>query len=220
MIQMAEPEPSLLDGLLARPVDFSARTRLICGDVGSIDNMLLPERIAWDLFRPQILARLQALDEKRSFMQLVDLVDQRHELGWTALDAVAAQAWILLELPDGPWPLVARRPRISRDLAVSVHRDLMALAGWGNLGEAVRLFGLHTRSALYNAARLAPSRLRAHQPGTEQIRGVEEQKRQSVFNVAGKDLLSEFILRATLGACLPLTVFDLLVAGLYGAIVD
>ena len=51
-------ESNLLEGMLRRPVDYSAQTRLVVAHTDDIDIALLPESLAWNLFRPVVIWNL------------------------------------------------------------------------------------------------------------------------------------------------------------------
>jgi DNA-directed RNA polymerase subunit beta' len=148
------------DGFLRRPVDYSARTRLVIGETPDLDTALLPSRVAWNLFKPVIINALTETGAARNIKVAAKLVENHAGKALSALEAVCAQALILLSLPSGPWRLVAMHIRPTADLALRVQPELLDQIGWDNLGKSVKLFSILTDQATREAADLlTPSRL-------------------------------------------------------------
>jgi hypothetical protein len=124
---------TLREGVLFRPVDFSAAARLVAGATPDSDTVLLPDRLAMKLFEP--------------------LVDRPRD----ELDDRLAGRLVLLVTEQGPWPLFAVRFRTTPEASLRVHPDLLDIVGWENLGERAAIFAVLTADASQEATRLLPT---------------------------------------------------------------
>jgi hypothetical protein len=201
----------MLDGLLRRPVDFSARTRLVAEQTPGLDVALIPVRIAWELFLPLVIRELKRSGKADTIESAKKAIERRDEDALAALEAVCEHACVLAACESGPWPLVAFRVRLTHDLAFAAHPSFLDAAGWGNLGKDIRLFSVLLEDAQEEALeRLLPSRLLAS-PAVEGASEVARRKQLSPFSMVRDAVVPEVAVRALLERSLPLGLRDHLV---------
>ena len=152
---------NLLDGLITKPVDYSARTRLVVGDTGDLDTAIFPELFIWKLLRPKILHDLTRSDLP-TIKAATEEINKRSQRAYEALERVCSETFILIAPSLSVWRLIALRPKFSAELALVIHQQLMDLIGWENLGKEVRLFSLLSEEAIKEVGqKLLPSVLSA-----------------------------------------------------------
>jgi hypothetical protein len=144
------------EGFLHRAVDFSATARLVAGQTPDGDTALLTHRLAWDLFRPLVVAEI-ARSEQGADRSAIASRAPHDATVIAAVRALADHALILVTVPEGPVRLLSLRFRPSADRALTVHPDLLDLIGWENLGRPVGMFAVLTREAGAEARTLLPS---------------------------------------------------------------
>lgn len=199
---------SLRDGFLRRPIDYSARTRLVSGDTPSLDTALLPAQLAWNLFLPLVARDLHEADDTKPLYWAVRQIEERTELALAALEAVCSRSLILLSLPCGPWPLIALRAQLARDLSLRVHPDLMDLIGWENLGERVSIFALLTREGTQDAANyMTVARLQ----NNDKLESCDFSSPESIFELGQNSLVEELSWAALTGKEFPIPRIDHLI---------
>ncbi|MFF1918469.1 hypothetical protein ACFVYE_44565 [Streptomyces sp. NPDC058239] len=162
---MARPRSTgtLRDDFLRRPVDYSARARLVIAkppNFGDRDTVPDPEAVflgrdlALHLVEPLLVHALISTATARQGWEARAMIEEHAEEAMRLLDAVCEQALILVALPHGPWPLVALRVQAAEVPALQVQPGLLDLAGWKNLGETVRIFSVLTTEAIREATGL------------------------------------------------------------------
>jgi hypothetical protein len=202
--RLAEEDGTLREGFLHRPADYSARTRLAVDDTPDVDTCLLPERLAWDLYYPLVIARLKATGEADTIKSAKKLIGRRTEGACAAFGAVCAGAVVLASPAGGPCRLLALRVRPTGELALKVHPELLDRVGWDNLGRRVNLFAVLTAEAEDEAVeRLLPSRLFA-----QDARDTQGEAPPSAFDVGEANLIDELARWASTGRSFPLTQGD------------
>jgi DNA-directed RNA polymerase subunit beta' len=196
---LAKRDGTLRDGFYRRPADYSARTRLVADDdVTDFNACLLPERLAWSLYEPLVIAQLKAQGFSDTIKSARRMLERKDEEAHAALEAVCSSALVLAAPTYGPWPMVALRPRLTPELALKVRPELLDLIGWENLGQPVRLFAVLTTEATDEAReRLLPSRLSA-QTITDQ-----SDQRESPFDVNEVNLIDHLTQWAAEGRSFP-----------------
>jgi hypothetical protein len=172
------------DGFLFRPVDFSASTRMIVGEVPDVDTVQLPVRLARQLFEPLLRRRQHrsrhaagggpAGAKPRSSGEPADAVEDDYP-----------DELVLLAAARGPWPLFAVHFRTTHEVSLTVCPELLDMLGWDNLGKPVAVFAVLTDEARHEAVRLMPSVLAAERAAP----GVPGGKHKSPFDLAGADFL-------------------------------
>ena len=100
--------PTLLEGMLCRPLDYSAQTRLVATDTGDPDVTFLPEQLAWDLYRPEVVAQLHE-NRNLKVKQALAEIQRRSEAAWEALQTVTEKTIVLAAPVNSSWRLVAVR---------------------------------------------------------------------------------------------------------------
>jgi hypothetical protein len=199
---LAKRRGTLRDGFLQRSADFSARTRLTAEETPNLDSALLPERFAWDLYQPLLIARLRAIGAADTIKSAWRLIEKRSEVAREALETVCADALMLAAPSAGPWPLLALRLRLTSELALKVHPDLLDRIGWDNLGQRVNLFAVLTTEARAEAVeRLLPSRLAVRE-------GPTDIDPPSAFDVGEAELIDELARWAATERSFPLSRAD------------
>jgi hypothetical protein len=197
---------TLRDGFLRRPVDYSARTRLVTGDTPDPRTALVPVRLAWNLFMPLLVNELIEMGVSTNVKAAKQQLGARSADAYAALEKVCASSLLLLAPHSGPWPLLALHTRPTADLALCVHPDLLTGIGWGNLGEPVRIFAVLTAEAQRDAVGLlTPDRLREEKrsrPGSEQ---------GSVFDIDQNNVPDRLVEAALDGSTFPLCEADKLI---------
>ncbi|MBY8846216.1 hypothetical protein [Streptomyces sp. SP2-10] len=174
---------SLRDDYLRRPVDYSARARLVIArlpdpaedDSGpATDTVLLGRDLVLRLVEPLLVHALTSSGVVAHPWGARPLIENRAEDATRLLDSVCEHAWVLVAFPHGPRRLVALRLRAAGIPALQVQPGLLDLVGWKNLGEPVRIFSVLTEEAVREATDLltvdAPPRPAApgpphHAPG-------------------------------------------------------
>jgi DNA-directed RNA polymerase subunit beta' len=160
---LAKRKGTLREGILDRPADYSARTRIAANLNLDVDWCELPERLAFDLYRPLLIGELKSCGAADTIMAATGVLRRRDAAAYTALDAVCSRALVLVAPASAPWPLVALRVRLTKDLALKVSGALLDRIGWKNLGKEVLLFSVLTTEAESQAqTRLLPSTLGAN----------------------------------------------------------
>ncbi|MFD7489860.1 hypothetical protein [Streptomyces mirabilis] len=162
---MARPSSTgtLRDDFLRRPVDYSARARLVMarppnhGDGEAVpdpDTALLGRDLALHLVEPLLVHALTSSSAARRKREAQEMIKDHAEAAIRLLDAVCEQARVLVALPHGPWPMVALQVRASEVPALQVQPGLLDLVDWKNLGETARIFGILTTEAIEEATGL------------------------------------------------------------------
>ena len=121
----------------ARPL-FSGRAALVSGFELELDQVGLPEEMAWDLFGPQVEREIGRAEE----------VAQRSPQAAEVLDAIMGRSWVLLYsaqrvlVDDGPasTAVVAFRPRRLAGAAVRVHPRVCRLMELDFDGDQIEVF--------------------------------------------------------------------------------
>jgi hypothetical protein len=143
-----------------RFVDYSALTSLVAGDTPAIDSALLPSNLAWNLFKPMVMYKLVETGATQNIKAAKRMVDDHAADAVHALSDVCGETMILISLPSGPWPFIAMRTTLTRELALQFQPALFDRIGWGLLGEHVKIFSILTREAAREARNiLTPSQL-------------------------------------------------------------
>lgn len=151
---------TLRDNFLTRYTDFSASANLATSDTGDIGTALLPLKLAWTLLQPTITRFLVTTGIAENAQTAWTLAGEHARQAEMALDTACARSLVLLSFPTGPWRLTAMHIRPVDDHAVHVHPDLLDHAGWGNLGQRIKIFSVLTGRAVQEAERLlTPARL-------------------------------------------------------------
>ncbi|MFC5216607.1 hypothetical protein [Streptomyces coerulescens] len=162
---MARPSSTgtLRDDFLRRPVDYSARARLVIanppnsGDTvadPAPDTVFLGRDLALHLVEPLLVHLLISTATARQGWEAQEMIKEHAEPAMRLLDAACEQVLVLVALPHGPWPMVALRVRAAEVPALQVRPGLLDVAGWENLGETVRIFSVLTTEALKEATGL------------------------------------------------------------------
>ncbi|MER7693208.1 hypothetical protein [Streptomyces sp. NPDC097610] len=162
---MARPSSTgtLRDDFLRRPVDYSARARLVIatppypGDGDTVpgpDTVFLGRDLALHLVEPLLVHALTSSDAAHQPRDAHMMIREHAEDAMRLLDALCEQALVLIALPHGPWRMVALRVRTAGIPALQVQPGLLDLVGWKNLGEPVRVFGILTDEAVREATDL------------------------------------------------------------------
>jgi hypothetical protein len=189
---------SLLDGILTKPVDYSARTRLVVGDTGDLDTAIFPELFIWKLLRPKILHDLRKNDLP-TLKAATQEFNRRTPRAYEALERACSQAFILAAPKLSRWRLIALRPKFSGELALVIHPQLMDLIGWENLGKEVKLFSVLSEEATNEVAqKLLPNVLRAASLPTVTIASQFEKESSMLFiekNRIASDLANRSLFR-------------------------
>jgi len=158
---------TLLDMLLARPLDYTAQTRITAEHTGDIDLAFLPETLAYELFRPFIDA--------------------------TTFDC--SKFAILVSVDSSFSRFIALRFQLTHDLTLKVHSGLMDLLGWELLGKSARILALFSNEAIEEAlSTLAPSRLLQQKSPTIVSNSVLDVAKEDIISfVSTKALLQESV---------------------------
>jgi hypothetical protein len=208
---LAEDRTTLLDGLLRRPVDFSGRTRLVVGETTNIDSALVPERLMWSLFQPLIYGDVERKGADRIKLAREETI-ARTERAYAALTDIARNSIVLVSPSSSEWRLVALRPVVTSDLAVTIHPELMDRIGWENLGKPVRVFAILSEEAAKEAEdSLLPSRLSGLQSLAEDSAKVQLEKGNSIFYIDREHVISEISRRALTHSSHNLNIYDQLI---------
>ncbi|MEU0213276.1 hypothetical protein [Streptomyces canus] len=197
------PTGTIRDDFLYRPIDYSACTRLVTGDTPDTSTALLPDRLAWDLFKPLIARTLVDTRVSANVLAAGHLVRSRAAEAFPALKAVCDRSLVLVAFPSGPWPLLAFRVRLTDELALRIRPELLEDIGWENLGERIKIFAVLTEGARSEATNLLmPERLPT-MPASNTRRPA-----RSAFNLPATDLTDELARAALQAASLPLSPDD------------
>jgi DNA-directed RNA polymerase subunit beta' len=211
LTRAAQRQRPLLDGLLRRPVDFSARTRIVAENTGEIDTAFIPLRIARALFEFLLIQHLKGTGQADTIKSGRKLLDKGPEEVRPAYEWLASHVLLLVALETGPWRLFALRPHLGSDLALMLHPDLLDRIGWECLGKEVHLFAVLGEESRQEAEQLLPSHLQARpQPD---VAAMSEAKRNSPFMLMRESIPMELAIRALANRRFPLGVHDLLVLG-------
>jgi hypothetical protein len=202
---------SLLEDMLRRPVDYSARSRLVVGDTVDIDTAIFPEHLVWDLLLPLIIQHLEKTGSP-TIRDAREEVTARTHRAYQALINACSQTVILVAPNLSPWRLLALRPQFSSQMALIIHRQLMDLLGWENLGKQVRLFGVLSLEATSQAVeKLRPSVLCDYARQFPMRRGLQHERESSMFFIEKDKVLSEFARRALWRESYILGLYDKLI---------
>ncbi|MFC7267113.1 hypothetical protein [Streptomyces lutosisoli] len=153
----------LRNDFLRRPVDYSARARLVIGRapdpteddaVPDPDTVLLGRGLALHLVEPLLVHALTSSGTAKDPRAAQVMIRDRAEGAMQLLDAVCEQALVLVAFPHGPGRLMALRLRAAGIRALQVRPGLLDLVGWKNLGEPVRIFSILTDEAVREATDL------------------------------------------------------------------
>lgn len=213
LMDFTEDTSTLLDGFLHRPIDYSARTRVVLGDTKDIDTALLPECLAWDLFRLILLRRLGPLHTL--LRQASEEIDERSDRAREALLELSLKTIILAAFDFTRYRVVALRPIITGERALIVNKDLLNYVGWENLGRRVRLFSIMSAEAEQEGInKLLPSWLKENGPTVKSLRKLKQQKRSSVFFIKKQHLVRELARRAVNEESSRLGGYDLFTIGI------
>jgi hypothetical protein len=179
---------SLRDTFLSRPIDYSARTRLVCGDTPSLDTALLPIQLAWNLFLPILIHKLCEAGASDSIISATKNIEERTQHAHSILELICAQSLVLVSVPTGPWPLIALRVHVTPELALRVRPELLDLIGWDNLGERAGIFSIFTTEAVRDAVKhLTPTCLQ----GKNKPQGQNVPNPRSIFDINQEELVGE-----------------------------
>lgn len=195
---------------LERPIDYSARGRLACGETPDIDTGLLPEMLAWELFAPQVEAELRAADLVASRPSLVSARQRiQHRTGdaYAALSAVAGRAMILVASGSGGWRPITLRVGLTGDAALTVSPELFDRIGWVALGSEALIFAVFSHEARADAAQLLPS-------APPVAGGADSPAAVSVLDIPAAERTATLARYAADRLVLPLTCADRLLLGI------
>jgi DNA-directed RNA polymerase beta' subunit len=196
---------ALRDGLLTRPVDFSATTRTVVGETPEPGTVLIPTTLAWTLFKPMAIHALVTSGTSPNVASARNLVDTQHERAVSHIRRACEAALVLVAFPDAPWPLLAVRVSLSTDRALRVHPALLERIGWSNLGATVRIFGILTQEAHQEAA----ARLTLERLSADPVPPYDGSSSSgSFFDLAHADVLDEIADAALTGRSFPLAEQD------------
>ncbi|MFE6745282.1 hypothetical protein ACFVGM_05455 [Kitasatospora purpeofusca] len=142
----------LRDRFFDRPADFSARTTVVAETTGDLDAVLLPDRIAWTLLEPVLMAKLVGTGGSPNVAHARKEVRDRSPLAWAGLRAVCQDTVPLVSVPGTGWPLFAARvARLTGDLSLKLDPGLFDHLGWDRLGSQARIFPLMSVEAAAQA---------------------------------------------------------------------
>lgn len=196
---------SLRDGLLSRSVDFSARTALVVGGTEDVDTVLLPDRLAWKLFLPILLSSLVSSHVAHNLRAAQEQVRDRSEKASAILRREAQNALIVVVSPGSEPPIFAARVRLTAELGLHVHPDVLKRIGVEQLGGVVRVFSVLTEEARKEAVKLLPSVL-----SNRTRREVVSVDAGSLFDVSREQLIDTVAVAAWRTGTFPLVAQDVL----------
>lgn len=200
-------EPTLLEGLLRRSVDYSACTRIVAGDTASVDHAGLPERLAWKLLEPLVVRRIR--ENEGTIRESLWEIRKRTEKAYVALTEACEDVVILAAVDSSPFRVVALRPHLTKDLTLRVCPSLLDFWGWDLLGKSVRLFAILSQESQREALeKLTPSQLRKHRLRSERFKWIEQEKRKSPWYLPKDQLIRKFVRRALGQERFPLGIHD------------
>ncbi|MFJ4584914.1 hypothetical protein [Streptomyces echinatus] len=154
---------ALRNDYLRRPVDYSARARLVItrlpdpdeeDAVPATDTVFLGRDLVLRLMEPLLVHALTSSGAVAHPWGAHPLIESRAEDAMRLLDTVCEQALVLVAFPHGPRRMVVLRVRAAGVPALQVQPGLLDLVGWRNLGEPVRIFSVLTREAVREATDL------------------------------------------------------------------
>jgi len=203
---------SLRDDFLFRPVDYSAKARLVIGGLPGrsgddaepdLRTVTVGRNLVMRLLEPELVHALVSNGGHESTARYEIGVQSEEAL--RAVDEVCARSLILVAFPYGPWRLIALRPRADEAPALQVAPRLLDLVGWENLGKPVRIFSVLSDEALKEATDLLTlDALRNNTVPRPPRSGASS----TFFDVPLADLPSRLANAALTGDALPLSADD------------
>ncbi len=197
------PGGTLLDHLLEKSIDFSARTRLVAASTPAEGVALVDRSTLWTLLELAIKRRLARggillYNARRHF-------EERTKEARDAFATVVREAVVLASLPTDPPRVAAFRCREWDEPALGIDADLVNRLGWEHHGASVRLFAALTREAKAEAL----ERLGADLSGVDgTLARARKQRLQGALAFVQQDLGEAFVRRCLKGSCQSLSGYE------------
>jgi len=151
-LQRYARQSSLLHGLLETHLDYSAKSIIIFRRIDSIDNARIPERLAWDLFRPVVVQAMLKAGSAQLIRDAAREIRLRSAIARRALEQALKNSVVLVHLKSTSYKMLAMRPELTDGLASGggqhgIDGCSWTRESWRN-GECIRAFlcGLRCRS--------------------------------------------------------------------------
>lgn len=178
--QIAGPSPKkgfFIDKVLAKQQDYVGRGTIIPEPSLGVDEMGMPEKMAWKLFTPFVIKELRKFGKTPT--QAQEEIDKRTKLARKALDVVMASRTVLLNRAPSlhKFSVMAFQPKITEGKSIKIPPLVTKGFNADFDGDTMTVHTPISDKAVEESRKMMPSR-NLYKPGTGQLMIAPDQEAQ------------------------------------------